>query len=100
VLLDVGQHPGGALDRHQGLQAQAGLGDLPRELVGQVERGGGEPLRATGRVAVLAVAQVALDDRLEARVVQMAASGFPGCRPEASSACSTWAATGSTRWTW
>jgi hypothetical protein len=71
--LDVGQHPGRALHGQQGVQAQAGLGDLPGQLLGQVEEGGGEPLRASGRVAVLAVAQVALDDRLEPRLVQVAA---------------------------
>jgi hypothetical protein len=55
------------------VRPQAGVGELRHELAGQVEVGGGEPLRPAGRVAVLALADVALDDRLEPRLVEEAA---------------------------
>ena len=73
ALLDVGQHPGRSLDGQQGVQPQARLADFLGELLGQVEVGGCEPLRSSGRVAVLAVAHVAFHDGLEAGLVQVAA---------------------------
>ena len=51
---------------------EAGRRDLALELVGTVEVGGGEPARVLAGVAVLAVGEVALDDRLEAGLQQEA----------------------------
>jgi hypothetical protein len=55
------------------VQPQASVGDLLAQLVGPMEVGAGEPLRPPGGVAVLTVAEVARDDRLEAGFVQEAA---------------------------
>jgi hypothetical protein len=60
-LLDVGQQPGRPLDGEHGMQAEARLADFLAEFLGQVEAGGGEPLRPPARVAVLAVTQGLLD---------------------------------------
>ena len=46
---------------------EPGISGLGQQLVRQVEEGGGEPAGDVAGVAVLAVGQVALDDRLEAR---------------------------------
>jgi hypothetical protein len=43
------------------------------ELVGHVEEGGGEPAGDVAGIAVVAVGQVTLDDRLEARLTKIAA---------------------------
>jgi hypothetical protein len=49
--------------------AERQLGHALSEFLGQVEVGGGDPRRPTGRVAMLAFAQVTLDDGLEAGLV-------------------------------
>jgi hypothetical protein len=70
--VEFGQDPGRALDRNERFDRQARLGRLVAQLLGAVEVGAREPLGPSGRVAVLPLANVALDDVPERRVFQEA----------------------------
>ena len=68
----LGRGADGALDCHERGDVEPGGRDLALELVGAMEVGRGEPARVIAGVAVLAIGEVALDDRLEARLEQEA----------------------------
>ena len=71
--VEIRQQPGRTLHGHYPDVVEPGISGLGQQLVGQVEESGGEPAGDVARVAVLAVGQVALDDRLEARLAKIAA---------------------------
>ncbi|HEX8156839.1 MAG TPA: hypothetical protein VF526_05585 [Solirubrobacteraceae bacterium] len=59
-----------ALHSEERVNDEAGLAPFLAEFLGPVKEGRGEPVRAPTRIAVIAVANVALDDLLEPRLRQ------------------------------
>ena len=71
-MVEVGQDPGRTLDPHERFDLEACLGHFVWHFFREVEVGGREPLRSSGRVAVLPFADVALYDLFEGGVFQEA----------------------------
>ena len=68
LVPELRHQPAGPLDAEQTLEPKSRLLDLGRKLVRMVEVRGREPLEAVGRVAVLTIREVSVDDRAERRI--------------------------------
>jgi len=67
-IIEVGQDPGRTLDSHERFDLEACLRHFVFHFFREVEVGGREPLRSSGRVTVLPFADVSLYDLFEAGV--------------------------------
>ena len=70
---DIGKNPARPFDAVQPLDIESGADHLGAQLLGPMEVRGGEVAESIGRVLVMPIAQVLLDDALELAIVQQLA---------------------------